>query len=280
MRKRWLLLAAAAVLLVAGLVARRVVQRRLERGMLVVRGQGSKTPGTYGAPFTPVEIASGGRTLQAFYVAPPDPQAPRALAIFHGRMESISSWSAVQAFLWQRGVGSMVFDYSGFGRSTGEPTVENLHQDGKAAWAAFRARLPPGTRACAYGLSLGSGVLLETAPELQPAPDCLIVYGAFTSGLAAAAHLRNLPAPLIGLLPDVFESEKNARRAPAPLLVQHGDADELFPVSMAEGIARAAPQGRLLVMPGYKHAQPLVEPDDAAWDPVIAHVRGEAFPAR
>ena len=36
---------------------------------------------------------------------------------------------------------------------------------------AASARLPAGTRACAYGLSLGSGVLLEDAPNLRPVPD-------------------------------------------------------------------------------------------------------------
>jgi pimeloyl-ACP methyl ester carboxylesterase len=280
-RRTLLALGLLAAALGALLVVRAVARSRLEKGLIVTRAQGSKTPAQFGAPYEEVLIASEERTLKAFWVSPPAPangKAPISFVIFHGRQESISSWSAVQAFLWQRGAGSMVFDYAGFGGSTGAPSAEHLRADGKAAWAAFRRKLPPGAIACAYGLSLGSGVLLEVAAELEPRPDCLVVYGAFTSALGAAAALHAVPDWLVPLLPDAFESERNAARAPAPLLVQHGDRDELIPVWMAERVAKAAPGARLLVMPGYSHAQPLVAPDDAAWAPVLAHARGEVYP--
>lgn len=262
-----------------GLVVRSVARSRLERGMIITRAQGPKTPGTFGAPFTALDIQSHGRTLKAFYVAPPESGPKVAFAIFHGRQESISSWSQAQAFLWKHGAGSMVFDYAGFGNSTGEPTAANLHEDGIAAWGAFVKQLPPGTTACAYALSLGTGVLLEIADVLEPKPDCIALYGAYTSGLSAAVQLKALPAWAKPLLPDVFDSEHNIARAPAPVLVEHGDEDELFPVSFAETLAHNAPHGQLLVMHGYKHATPLVAPDENLWLPVIAHAVAQRAPA-
>ena len=278
MRLRTPLVAATLLLLAAGLFgAHRYAYERVHAPHFNLRPQGSKTPGTFGLAFEDVTFDSGGRALKAFFVAPP-PGGP-ALLIFHGNGESISSWTPVQKLLFDHGVGSMVFDYSGFGRSQGPPRVENLVADGGAAWGAFKGRLAPGTRACAYGLSLGSGVLLEVAPHLAPAPDCLAVYGAYTSLMGAAVRTRQMPrllAQLLGpVLPDALESVHNIARAPAPLLVEHGEQDEMFPPEDARTLFAAAPAGtRLVLLPGHNHGQPVVKPDEAAWVPIVALVRG------
>ena len=259
-----------AVTLVVG--ARRIAWERLQAPRFDLRKQGSKTPGTFGLTFEDVTLDSGGRALKAFYVAPP-PGGP-ALLIFHGNGESISSWTPVQKLLFDHGVGSMVFDYSGFGRSQGPARVENFVRDGSVAWSAFKSRLAQGTRACAYGLSLGSGVLLEAAPALQPAPDCLAIWGGYTSLVGAAVRSKRLPRWMAPLLPDALVSVQNIARAPVPVLVEHGGQDELFPPADAQALAAAAPQGsRLLILPGYTHGQPVITPDEGAWVPVVALVR-------
>lgn len=268
-----LLLALLAVALV--FVARRGALEKLESSAFHPRKLGARTPATVGLAFEDVRFQSGGRELRGFYVAPPEGPRRAAVLIFHGDNESISSWVPVQTRLFDAGVGSMVFDYTGYGASPGKPTFARLHEDGLAAWSAFRARLPPGTRACGYGLSLGSGVLLEDAPSLTPPPDCLVVYGAFTSILEAGVRLHRLPRWLSLLLPDALVSLDNVARAPAPLLVEHGDADEKFPVEDARALAARAPHATLVVVPGHNHAQPVVAPDAAAWDPVVKFVRGE-----
>lgn len=259
-----------AVALVLG--ARRIAFERLQAPKFDLRKQGSKTPGTFGLAFEDVTLDSGGRALKAFYVAPP-PGGP-AVLIFHGNGESISSWTPVQKLLFDHGVGSMVFDYSGFGRSQGPARVENFVRDGSVAWSAFKSRLAQGTRACAYGLSLGSGVLLEAAPALQPAPDCLAIWGGYTSLVGAAVRSKRLPGWMAPLLPDALVSVQNIAHAPVPVLVEHGGQDELFPPADAQALAAAAPQGsRLLILPGYTHGQPVIRPDEGAWVPVVALVR-------
>ena len=240
------------------------------------RPQSTKTPQQYGAPYEELTFSSEGRALKAFYVAPPAPknagEKPVALLIFHGNDESIASWSPVLGYLYAHGLGSMVFDYSGFSHSEGTATVDHARADGIAAWNTFKAKLPAGTRACGYGLSLGTGVLLEDAAKVQPAPDCLVVYGAYTSLLSAGVRTHALPAWTKPLLPDALESEKNAAHLPAPLLVVHGDRDEKFPVEDGRAVADAA-HARLVVLPGFTHAQPLIKPDDAGWSDIVAFVR-------
>src|SRR5205814_3549802 len=150
-----------------------------------------------------------------------------------GNGEAISGWVDALKLLHDAGIAAMVFDYSGFGASTGKPTLEHFHEDGLAAWRAFRARLPASTRACAYGLSLGSGILLDVASELDPRPDCFAVSGAFLSAREAAIALHELPRWAAFLLPDVLDSLENAARLQGPLLIEHGTDDSMFPVAWA-----------------------------------------------
>ena len=269
------LLVLLAVLLAAAFASRPLLVSRLERGMIKIHGPGSRTPATRGLAFEELRIPSGDRVLRAFYVPAESATAP-AVLIFHGNGEAISSWVEALKLLHDDGVTAMVFDYSGFGSSTGTPTLSHFREDGFAAWRAFRVRLPAATRACAYGLSLGSGVLLDVASELTPAPDCVATSGAFTSVRDAAALFHRVPRWAVPLLPDLLDNVEGAARLKAPLLVEHGERDELFPVAYAQRIAAAHPGAELAVVPGMKHGDPVAHPSEAAWAPVVAHVKGRA----
>lgn len=269
-----ILVIAFVALLAIFVGVRTVAWHLLQNNFLHTRPQSPKTPQQYGAPYEELTFQSEGRALKAFYVAPPPGPHPVSLLIFHGNLESIASWSPVQGYLYVHGVGSMVFDYSGFGHSEGKATLDHARDDGYAAWTEFRSMLPAGTRACAYGLSLGTGVLLEDSPKFTPPPDCLVVYGSYTSALGAGIRAHALPHWAKPFLKDALISEENAAHLPAPLLVVHGDRDEKFPVADAQTIATAA-HARLVVLPGFTHAQPLIKPDDAGWKDTLAFVKAE-----
>ena len=275
MRKLAAVAAALALALAASVVATRFVAAHRVQAMIRVHPQGSRTPATLGMRYDEVDVKSGPRTLRAFFVPAEDPRAP-ALLVYHGNGESISSWVPALRVLHDGGVSAMVFDYSGFGKSDGRATVDNLLADGIAAWSAFRGRLPQATRACAYGLSLGTGVLVADAPSLSPAPDCVVLSGAFTSVREVAVRARRVPAWISWLLPDAFDTERGAARVPSPLLVEHGELDELFPVEMARRIAARKPGARLAVVPGMHHADPVARPTEREWRPVIEFVRESA----
>ena len=274
-KRRHALAAAAALLVAAVLISRPFAIARFERGMLKPHGPGSRTPAARGLSFEELRIPSGDRVLRAFYV-PAEGMAPPALLIFHGNGEAISGWVDALKLLHDDGVTAMVFDYSGFGASSGTPTLAHFHEDAIAAWHTFRTRLPVGTRACAYGLSLGTGVLLEAARDLVPPPDCVAISGAFTSARDAAVDLHRLPRWAAPFFPDLLDNVGNAARLQAPLLVEHGERDELFPVTSARRIAAASPGARLAIIPGMKHADPVVHPGEAAWGPVVEHVKALA----
>jgi len=270
---RWLIV--LAVLAAAFLGGRQLVLGQMEAAMIHPHGPGSRTPKARGLVFEELPVDSGSRLLRSFYVPADGP----ALLIFHGNDEAISGWVDALKLLHDAGIAAMVFDYSGFGASPGEPTLEHFHEDALAAWHSFRVRVPAGVRACAYGLSLGSGVLLEAAPQLSPRPDCVAVSGAFLSARAAAVKLGKVPKWAAWLLPDVLDSEENAALFRAPLLVEQGSEDAMFPPAWAEKLAAAHPGAQVEIVLGMRHADPVQNPSERSWGPVIRFVKSTPPPS-
>jgi uncharacterized protein len=272
MRKVVVIVCVAAAFGLAFHTGRRLLLRKAEKAMFRTARQGPRTPASAGLAFEEPRIQSGGRSLRSFYVPAEQKTAP-ALLIFHGNGESIGSWVPALSLLHQEGIAAMVFDYSGFGESDGIPTVDNLREDGLAAWSVFRAALPPGSKACAYGFSLGSGILLAGVADLSPAPDCLVVSGVFTSALEIWMRDGRVPRWAWWLFPDPLDNETNARAVRSPFLVVQGELDALFPPAMAARVAKARPGTRLVIVPGMHHADPVVRATSREWDAVASFVK-------
>jgi alpha-beta hydrolase superfamily lysophospholipase len=235
---------------------------------------GALRPDALGAPSQRLVIHSDDRRLQASWVPVADPRAP-ALLVFHGDGEDLSRWAAVQAHLHAAGVASYVFDYSGYGDSEGRPTLARLRQDALAAWTRFVALTPQAGSRFVLGFSLGSAVLLEVAPQLEPAPKGLIVGAGFASAREMAVLTGLVPRWAAWLLPDLWNNERHIAQVQQPLLIVHSRADEDVPLQDALRLCRAARAPRRLVMlDGLAHEAPL-EPAQSApfWSAVLGWVK-------
>jgi alpha-beta hydrolase superfamily lysophospholipase len=249
--------------------------RQIERRAFAAPANGPETPASEGLDFERLRIRGEDRDLDAWYV--PDPSGNRAspaVLIFHGNNDSISRWVKSLAILARGGIAAMVFDYSGFGASGGRPTVANCAGDARAAYREFRERLRPGQRAFVFGISIGSGILLDAVSDFSPAPDGVIIDAAFSSAREAAVATGLIGPLRTFLYPDLWNNVEGARRLRAPLLVMHSDADSMFPISMAERIFAAAPEPKKLVIQrGVPHDAPVSAPTLEFWQPVIEFVR-------
>jgi uncharacterized protein len=209
-------------------------------------------------------IPHHGRSLEAIYVAPACPSA--AILLFHGIGDRLDYWQATQTMFAQHDIASLVFHYSGYGKSSGSITPDNLHQDALAAYATLHSLLPTPIPLYLLGFSLGSGVAAETAPHISPQPAGLILCQAFTSLRAAAARITS--PVLAPILPDIWHTHRTVAALQMPLLVVHGDADLLFPTAMAQQIADAA--GVTLVQPqGFAHSDAYLRPTLDYWQPIL-----------
>jgi len=242
--------------------------------MISTGPNGPETPATVGLAYERLKIPSGSRLLDAYLVEAVSSCRPRAaLLIFHGVGETISQWVNVQRFLYDHCISSVVFDYSGNGDSSPPGTVRNLHQDATAAYAQFHTHFGATSRVCALGFSMGNAILLDAYTEFHPAPDCMIVGGAFSSAREGAVHAWGIPGWMAHGFPDQWNNVSAISRSHPPLLVVHSDADRANPLWMGERIYQAAPQPKqLVVLRGLRHNAVYSGPIEQWWAPVVTFI--------
>ena len=264
------------LLVLAGLVAaaRQVLYVRTQRAGFEPPPPGHERPSDLALRFDSLSIGSGERTLDAWWI-PAEGADSGAVLLFHGNAETIDEWLAAARLLHGHHLDVMLFDYSGYGRSTGQPSVNAAIEDGVSALRAFERRVPRGVRRTGAGLSLGCAVLMESAVRYPGALDGVALMEPFSSGRDAAVQLKLLPGWAALLMPDAFDNVRLARALRVPLLVVHSTGDRKFPVEFARRIADAAvvPK-RLVVLDGFEHADARRRPSEAYWGPVVEFAQG------
>jgi alpha-beta hydrolase superfamily lysophospholipase len=221
-------------------------------------------------------IPSGRRKLSAVYVSAGD-ETP-AVLICHGIGELVEYWGRVQALLQGMGVSSLLFNYSGYGTSTGHLSRAHCEDD---AIAASRELARRGHKSIVLlGFSLGSGVGCAVASRV--AIDGLVLCEGFST-LREAAMAVGFPRWVTRTVPDAWDTVHRVCELKMPVLVVHSDVDGLFPLSMAQRIAEACgPRGTLVVINGVSHNAPIFAPTEDYWRPIADWVkeRSSEVPAR
>lgn len=195
---------------------------------------GSKLPPdhkfTFDQPFNEVQIAVPGATLNALHITQP---APRGLLFFiHGNGGDLSTWTTGVDFYRKVNYDLFIFDYRGYGKSTGRIESEaQLHADVRAAWdtiaAQYRGRNIP---IVIYGRSLGTGLAAQLAREVSP--DLLILVSSYTSLIAASQ--RAYPIAPGWILKYPLRTDALIGAIKSPIMMIHGKQDELIPYADSE----------------------------------------------
>ena len=140
------------------------------------------------------------------------------------------------------GAGLLAIDYRGYGGSSGSPTERGLIEDGRAAHAFVAARYPG--RIALWGESLGTGVAIALAAE-QPVTH-IVLDAPYTSALEVAATVYWF-FPVRWLMKDTFRSDLRIEKVKAPVLILHGEADDVIPIRYGEKLLAMIPGEKRLV---------------------------------
>ncbi len=269
---------AIAIVLIAGalyLAGRGVTYLIAQKVALITKPGAPGTPADAGLPYEALTIPSGTRSLQAWWLkASPSNDARKAILIYHGNNETITDWIAPLQHLWQHGISTFIFDYSGFGYSTGRATFRTAREDAIAARQLFDQKAA-GLDKYLFGLSLGPAVLLEGQAQLTSGARGLILIGTFTSVRDVALTWKIVPAPVAYLAPGIYHNAELIRSVHLPLLIVHSRDDELFPPRMAQELyANANEPKRLVLLDGLKHNDMLEGRHAEYLAPVIDFVTG------
>ena len=135
----------------------------------------------------------------------------------------------------QAGSSVLVLDYRGYGKSSGVPSERGLYLDADAAYSWLTASGFAAGRVLLHGESLGTAVATELATKRSCA--ALILESPFTS----LAEMANTSVPLIGgAFIRGFDTRTRIKKLRVPILVIHGDADEIVPMSQGKMVLAAA----------------------------------------
>jgi len=240
-RARWWLIGAAALLFLS--VAARFVSRRFVFPTHEVAR--SESPSGF---VEHVLAAEDGVLVHALEL--PSPPGGRTVVYFHNNRETAESRASLARELHARGVGVLLVEYRGYGRSAGDPSEDGLYRDAEAALDMLARRGVGAQRIVLWGTSLGTGVAAEMARRGRGASLVLETpYTSIPDLVRDAVPL--VPASL--LIADHFDTLSKAREIRVPTLVIHGDADEIVPFWMGEHIVQNLPHARMVRIPAGRH---------------------------
>jgi hypothetical protein len=193
------------------------------------------------------------QTLDARYFAHPRPQA--VVLYCHGNAGTVDQWAILAARLHlQHRLSILVFDYRGYGRSTGISHERGILTDAAAArdWLARENGLQP-EEIVLMGRSLGGAVAVDLAAH--GGARGLILESTFPSLPEVARQHAAWLLPGWNMTQRLNSAEK-LRQYPGPLLQSHGDEDHLIPLALGEKLFEAAPGPKqFVVVHGASHVE-------------------------
>ena len=167
---------------------------------------------------------------------------------FHGNGGNVSHRVENLLLLHRRlGLSVFIFDYRGYGLSEGEPSEAGTYLDAEGALEYLRSRrsLDAGGKLVFFGRSLGCGVAVEMAT--RHAVRALILESPMPSIRAMVKRLYPyLPmGPLMWMVRTRYDSKAKIKRVRCPVMVLHGDRDEVVPFEMGRELFDAANEPKL-----------------------------------
>ncbi len=194
-----------------------------------------------------------------------------AVLLAHGNAGNLSHRLDRTIFLQTRlGADVLLFDYRGYGRSEGSPDEEGTYRDARAAYRWLtEIRGVPADRLILFGESLGSAVVLELA--LAHPCRALVLEAPFTS-------VPDMARVVLPFLPRAFvrtqyDNLAKIGRLRVPLLVLHGDHDEVVPFAQGRRLFEAAPEPkRFFAVAGAGHNDAYIVGGEAYWRAVADFV--------
>ncbi len=168
----------------------------------------------------------------------PAPHARGVLLFSHGNAGAIADRMESIGIFRELGFDVLVYDYGGYGYSTGSPSEARCYADAMAMWDFLvRQRGIAPERILLFGRSLGGGVACDLASKVNP--GAVILESTFISTVRMGKELYPF-LPIGLLLRHRFESDMKINRITAPVLVVHSRNDEIVPFAHGEKLYELA----------------------------------------
>ena len=182
--------------------------------------------------------------VEAWFL-PPDRKhssRPAPAVIFgHGNGELIDYWPQSFKRFTEIGIGLLLVEYPGYGRSAGSPSQKSITDAFIAAYDVLAARKDTDSaRIIFFGRSLGGAAVCALTAHRPSA--ALVLMSAFTR---VRAFTSRYLAPGF-LVRDPFDNLAAVQNYQKPVLIMHGRNDTIIPYSHGQALYRASRRGKLV----------------------------------
>ena len=161
----------------------------------------------------------------------------KTLVIFHGNAGHLSNRIYKLNELYKLDINILLISWRGFSGNKGSPTENNLYKDAKAAIKWLNEEGVSNNQIILYGESLGSGVAVEVGKENNF--NSIILESPFTS-IENSAKIYYPYLPVRFILKDRYDSISKIKMINIPILIMHGEKDDVVPFSMGKELFEKA----------------------------------------
>ena len=161
----------------------------------------------------------------------------KTLLIFHGNAGDLSNRIYKLNELNKLEINILLISWRGFSGNKGSPTEKNLYKDAEAAIKWLNKKNVSNNQIILYGESLGTGVAVEMAKKNDF--NSIILESPFTS-IENSAKIYYPYLPVRYLLKDRYDSISKIKMVKSPIMIMHGEKDDVVPFSMGKKLFEKA----------------------------------------
>ncbi|MFV2059859.1 MAG: alpha/beta hydrolase [Gammaproteobacteria bacterium] len=194
--------------------------------------------------------------LHGWFLPSREPVAKGTILFLHGNAQNISSHINSVFWLPYSGFNVFLFDYQGYGKSEGQPTLSGVQKDFHAAldWL-FQKKSIDNQKIIVFGQSLGAAIALNALSESEHKNMIrgMIADSSFTSYRNITRDVLDnfwltwaIQWPLSFTVSDDYPPiEAIPKISPVPVLIMHSKNDEIIPYSHGLALYQAANNPKL-----------------------------------
>jgi len=174
-------------------------------------------------------------TLNAWYF--PGDKKKEFILFLHGNAGNVTTRKARAKMFQLMGYSVFLFDYRGYGKSTGSPSEHGLYEDVSATFDYVKNKMNP-DKIVLFGESIGAAFSIYLAQKQSI--HALILEAPFTSIHEMSTTLLGFRLPKF-LLSSQLPSIDRIKTIDYPTMVIHGKRDKVIPFSQGKRIYDESP---------------------------------------
>ena len=181
----------------------------------------------------------------------------KTLLFFHGNAGSLENRIHKLNKFGEMKINFLIIAWRGFSGNKGKPSEKGLYEDGQSAIQWLLEKGLNEKDIIIYGESLGTGIATHLSQNKDFAG--VILETPFTSMVdAAKTFYPYIPVNL--LLKDKFKNEDKVKNINSPILIMHGEVDQIVPFAMGKRIFEVANEPKFSYFT--KHDNHMMEYDE------------------